>query len=67
MIEKEDLETFEPGKRAIHLKAGSLKRLEDPIPFGKNWWIRFCTHQNKACQKSSPDRQDQPFFFLWSL
>jgi len=34
-IQKEDLTTFETGKRVIHLKSGSLYRLEDPIPLKK--------------------------------
>ena len=31
-IQEEDLDTFEKGKRVIHLKPGSLVRLKDPIP-----------------------------------
>ena len=31
-IKEEDLETFETGKRVIHLKPGSLVRFKDPIP-----------------------------------
>jgi len=31
-IEEEDLETFETGKRVIHLKLGSLIKFKDPIP-----------------------------------
>lgn len=31
-IKEEDLETFETGKRVIHLKPGSLVRFKDPLP-----------------------------------
>jgi predicted type IV restriction endonuclease len=31
-MHEEDIETFEPGKRVIHLKSGTLVKLEDPIP-----------------------------------
>lgn len=31
-IQKTDIETFEPGKRVIHLKPGTLVKLADPIP-----------------------------------
>lgn len=31
-IKEEDLETFETGKRVIHLELGSLVRFKDPIP-----------------------------------
>jgi len=31
-IQEEDLETFETGKRVIHLKPGYLVRFKDPIP-----------------------------------
>jgi len=30
-IEEQDLESFEPGKRVVWLKAGSLRKLSDPI------------------------------------
>ena len=33
-IEEKDLETFETGKRVIHLKPLSLVRFKDPIPLG---------------------------------
>ena len=31
-IREEDKSTFEPGKRVIHLKSGTLVKFEDPIP-----------------------------------
>ena len=31
-IQEKDIETFEPGKRVIHLKPGTLVKFEDPIP-----------------------------------
>jgi hypothetical protein len=31
-IQKEDLDTFETGKRVIHMKSGSLVTLQDPLP-----------------------------------
>jgi len=31
-IQETDIETFEPGKRVIHLKPGTLVKLADPIP-----------------------------------
>ena len=31
-IKEEDIRTFEPGKRVIHLKPGTLAKLADPIP-----------------------------------
>jgi predicted type IV restriction endonuclease/predicted transcriptional regulator len=44
-IREEDKATFEPGKRVIHLKSGTLVKFEDPIPLSsKKKAPRFLTY-----------------------
>jgi len=38
-IQETDIETFEPGKRVIHLKLGTLVKFADPIPLKDNRFV----------------------------
>lgn len=38
-IQETDIETFEPGKRVIHLKLGTLVKFADPIPLKNNRFV----------------------------
>jgi len=54
-IQETDIETFEPGKRVIHLKPGTLVKLQDPIPLKNKRFVpkaRLYTTLEKLTQAS---------------
>ncbi|MCJ7635439.1 type I restriction enzyme HsdR N-terminal domain-containing protein [Candidatus Bathyarchaeota archaeon] len=55
LVKIQDIETFEPGKRVIHLKLGTLVKLLDPIPLKNRRFVpksRFYTTLEKLTQAS---------------
>jgi hypothetical protein len=57
-IQEKDVETFEVGKRVIHLKPGTLAKFKDPIPLKRKRFaprgLRYTTLENLV-QASSVD------------